>query len=83
MEVEYKISKYFDENGLFDKSAQNGLTIKNESGTILIKGTSRDLVELADILVNVAQQDTAHIHIDNLTLINKESEISEIIIEKE
>ena len=83
MDIDYKNTKYFEENGLFDSNSQNGLIIKNETNSVVIKGGSRDLVELADILLSVAKQDNAHIHIDNLTLINKESEILEIIIEKE
>ena len=83
MDIEYKNTKYFEENNLFENDSQKGLIIKGEVNSLLIKGSSRDLVELADVLVSIAKQDKAHIHIDDLTLINKESEISEIIIEKE
>lgn len=83
MDVEYKITKYFEDNGLFKSDSQNGLIIKSEADSVVIKGDSRDLVGLADILVSIAKQDKAHMHIDDLTLINKESEISEIIIEKD
>ena len=52
---------------------------------MLIKGSSRDLIELADLLTNLALEKNkdGHIHIDDLTLLNKESSVSEIIIEKE
>ncbi len=85
MNIEYKITDYFEKNELFDNETSNGLTIKNESNTLLIKGSSRDLVELADIIVNLAlvRNEKAHIHLDNITLINKESEIAEIVLEKE
>lgn len=85
MNIKYKITEYFDKNGLFDSNIAKGITIKKDSDAIIIKGKSRDLIELADLLVNVAsaKEEGTHIHIDEFTLINKESEISEIIIEKE
>ena len=84
MKLEYKITKYFEENNLFDDSTADGLTIKNDSNTLLIKGKSRDLIELADILVSlVTEKGESHIHIDDLTLLKSESDFSEIIIEKQ
>ena len=83
MEVNYKITEYFDKNNLFDDEKTNGLTLKNEKKTLLIKGKPRDLVELADLLVNIALHKSSHIHIDNLTLINEKSDVKEIIIENE
>ena len=83
MKIEYNITDYFEKNNLFDKKESNGLTIKKESNTLLIKGSKRDLIELADILVNLSKEQTSHIHIDNLTLLNKKSDFSEIIIEKD
>lgn len=85
MKIEYKITDYFNDNNLFDNSESNGLIVNNESNVLLIKGNSRDLVQLADILVNVAKskEKGAHIHIDELTCLNKNSNIEEIIIEKE
>ena len=84
MDIDYKITEYFEKNNLFDSNESNGLTIKNESNTLIIKGNSRDLIELADLLTNLAKSKTkgSHIHIDNSTLISKESNIKEIIIEK-
>ena len=78
MENKYYIKDYFEKNNLFD-------FIKNDSKTIQIIGSSRDLIELADHLVNVAisKNKNEHIHIDDLTLINKESDYKEIIIEKD
>ena len=85
MNIEYKITDYFDKNNLFDSDNKNGLIIKNDDNTLLIKGNSRDLIELADLLTNLAleKNKNEHIHIDDLTLLNKESSVSEIIIEKE
>ena len=84
MDINYEITTFFEENNLFDNSTSDGLEIKKEDNAILIKGNSKDLVELADLLVNVAkskEQDT-HIHIDDLTLLSNKSEFKEIIIEK-
>ena len=82
MDIKYEITKYFEENNLFDNDKSNGITIKADSNSIVIKGTSRDLVELADLIVNVAASKENHIHVDNLTLLNNDSDFSEIIIEK-
>ena len=83
MENKYYITDYFEKNNLFDSNDSKGLIIKNDSKTIQIIGSSRDLIELADHLVNVAISKNEHIHIDDLTLINKESDYKEIIIEKD
>ena len=63
----------------------DGLTIKSDSNILLIKGSSNDLIELADLITKLASEKTkgAHLHIDELTLLNKNSDFSEIIIEKE
>ena len=84
MKIDYKITEYFEKNDLFDSEESNGLIINNENNYLLIKGSSRDLVELADILTSLALEKKlgAHVHIDDLTLINKESNISEVTIEK-
>ena len=85
MEIKYYITDYFEKNNLFDSDDSKGLIIKNDSKTIQIIGSSRDLIELADHLVNAAisKNKNEHIHIDDLTLINKESDYKEIIIEKD
>ena len=84
MDINYKITQYFNENELFDNNKSNGILIKKNDGSMTIKGNSRDLVEFADLLVSVAasKEKGAHIHVDNLTLLNTESDFSEIIIEK-
>ena len=85
MNINYKITKYFEENNLFDSNKSNGLTISDNNHILQIKGSSRDLIELADLLTNLALSKTKdeHLHIDDLTLLNKKSSFSEIIIEKE
>ena len=83
MEFDYKITKYFEDNSLFDNDKSNGLIVKFDSKSLLVMGNSRDLVELADLLVNIASsKENSHIHVDDLTLLNKNSDVSEIIIEK-
>ena len=84
IKIDYKITDYFEEKNLFENTASEGLKVKIESKTLLITGDSRDLTEFADLLVNVAKnKEENHIHIDNLTLLDKTSDVNEIIIEKE
>ena len=82
MDIKYNITKYFEDNNLFDNNLSNGLTITSDKNILLIKGSSKDLVELADIIVNIAKEKETHIHIDNLTIINNNSKYKELIIEK-
>ena len=83
MNIEYKITDYFNENNLFDSDVNNGLLLKMDSKNLIIQGNSRDLVELADVLISISKSDgNNHVHLDDLTLINKDSSISEIIIDK-
>lgn len=83
MNIEYKITDYFEKNNLFDSDNNNGLIIKKDDSTLYINGSSRDLIELADLLTSLAlEKSKAHVHIDDLTLLNKESDFSEVIIEK-
>ena len=81
MKIEYKITEYFEKNHLFEEKKSSGIKIKIDKQTLILEGTSRDLVELADILINVAKIKDSHIHMDDLTLLRKDSDISEIIIE--
>ncbi len=83
MKIDYKITKYFEDNNLFDSYDSNGLMLKLDSKSIIVMGNSRDLVEFADLLVNVARsKENSHIHVDDLTLLDSDSDFSEIIIEK-
>ena len=84
MEIKYKITEYFEDNNLFDNKTSNGLKIENNGDSLLIKGDSIDLVNLADMLVNIAldKEKGVHVHIDDLSFLDKESEYKDIIIEK-
>ena len=83
MNIDYEITRYFDDNNLFDSNEKDGLMISYDFNSLIIKGNSRDLVELADILISLSKsKDNNHIHLDDLTLINKDSLIKDIIIEK-
>ncbi|MBR6137045.1 MAG: hypothetical protein IKQ06_02715 [Bacilli bacterium] len=56
--------------------------INNE---IIIKGSKEELEELIEYIKKVTESslDKDHIHIDDLTLINKNSAIKNLIIEKD
>ncbi len=84
MDIEYKISKYFKDNNLLNNDKTSDITITNDNDTLIIKGSGIDLVELADILVSVAKDknEKTHVHLDENSIISKESEYKEIIIEK-
>lgn len=84
METKEIIKKYLKEKNHL-KETGKGIDISNYKNEILIKGSELDLIELADYIISVALSDNKqdHIHLDDLTLINKNSEIKELIIEKE
>ena len=68
-----------------DKNIFSGISINNYNNEIVIKGKQLDLLELANYLVKVAlsSNDKDHIHLDDLTLLNRDSDIKNLIIEKE
>ena len=75
MKIKYKITEYFEKNSLFDNQSGNGLTIKKDNDSLVIKGGTRDLVEFADLIVNIAlEKQESHINIDDLNLLNKDSD---------
>ena len=78
----FKILK--DNNYEIENSNSNGLNISFNDNEVAIKGDKTYLIELANYIVNIALSDNEkdHIHIDELTLIDKDSEIKNIIIEK-
>ena len=85
MTINYKITEYFEKNDLFDESESNGLKVRKDSNnTLIFEGNSRDLVEFADLLFSLAleKEKGAHIHIDNNSLLDKDSDFDEIIIDK-
>ena len=78
----FKILK--ENNYEIENSNSNGLNISFNDNEVVIKGDKTYLIELANYIVNIALSDNEkdHIHIDELTLIDKDSEIKNIIIEK-
>ena len=85
MKVDYRITEFFEKNQLFDSNQNDGIQIGIDQNEIIIKGSSKDLVELADILVSVAasKEKREHIHLTIDTVVKNDSEIKNIIIEKE
>ena len=80
------VSNSLKEKGLYPKSEnrQFGLEISlNDNKELIIKGTREDFIELSDLLVSLAisKNNNNHFHIDELTLIDNNSSIKEIIIE--
>ena len=77
------IRKYLDSNNI-DLGNSNGISINSYENELVIKGSKLDLIELADYIVSVAVSDnnSDHIHIDNLSLLNNESNIKDLVIEK-
>lgn len=78
----FKILK--ENNYEIENSNSNGLNISFNDNEVAIKGDKTYLIELANYIVNIALSDNEkdHIHLDELTLIDKGSEIKNIIIEK-
>ena len=78
------VSNSLKEKGLYPKSEnrQFGLEISlNDNKELIIKGTREDFIELSDLLVSLAisKNNDNHFHIDELTLIDDNSSIKEII----
>ena len=63
----------------------NGLIINENNNEVLIKGKKEDLEELANYILKVANsnQKNDHLHLDELTIISDNSDIKNLIIEKE
>ena len=63
----------------------NGIIIIKNNKEITIKGSKEDLNDLVNIIQKLisSNQNKDHIHIDELTLINNNSPIKELVIEKE
>ena len=80
------VSNSLKEKGLYPKSEnrQFGLEISlNDNKELIIKGTREDFIELSDLLVSLAisKNNDNHFHIDELTFIDDNSSIKEIIVE--
>ncbi len=64
---------------------KDGLLINTDNDEVLIKGSKDDLEELAEYIHKIAnsKDEKDHLHLDDLTIISKESSICNLIIEKE
>ena len=76
---------FLKEKGYEIDDKSNGININYDNNDLVIKGTKYDLIELANYIINVAisNNDKDHLHLDDLTIINEESNIKNLIIEKE
>ena len=80
------VSNSLKEKGLYPKSENKQFVLEfslNDNKELIIKGTREDFIELSDLLVSLAisKNNNNHFHIDELTLIDDNSSIKEIIIE--
>lgn len=68
-----------------DKNNFSGISIESYNDEMVIKGKQLDLLELANYIIAIAlsNNNRDHIHLDDLTLLSKDSNIKELIIEKE
>ena len=66
------------------EDSNNGIFLSNQKGEILIRGTKEDLKELVEYINRIikSEDNNNHIHLDELTIINNNSEIKNLIIEK-
>lgn len=79
-----KVSKLLDDKYDLKHHLAKGISVNVSNNDVVISGSRSDLVELADYIVGVAlsSKDNDHVHIDDLTLINDKSCITNLIIEK-
>lgn len=86
MEIKQIVEEILKQNNIHIPADNNpnGLLIKIDGEDLFIKGTSNDLLELANYIINVAISNVkgSHLHIDDLTLVSSSSEIKSMIIEK-
>ena len=72
-----------DKNYNLEEDKATGISFNLDNRDLLIRGSRLDLIELSDYLVSVAlSDDNDHVHLDDLTILNKDSDIDELIIEK-
>ena len=83
--INNKLLDYLKKDGYELNTNSNGIGISIVNNELLIKGSKSDLIELANYIVNVAlsNNEKDHLHIDDLTIINHNSSINSIIIEKD
>lgn len=78
------ISNYLKDNNYSFSDNSNGINISLDNNELLIKGSGSDLVDFADYILDVALSNSKdHLHLDELTVVNKNSNINNIIIERE
>ena len=60
------------------------MNIKYSDNEVLITGNKEDLLEFAEYINKVANSENEkdHLHLDDLTIVDKDSEIKNLIIEK-
>ena len=76
---------YLEKQGIeLDKNSSSGIVVIVTENEMLIKGSKTDLIDLADYITNVAISDcnNDHLHLDDLTIVSKESMIKNLVIEK-
>ena len=72
-----------DKNYNLEEDKVTGISFNLDNRDLLIRGSRLDLIELSDYLVSVAlSEGNDHVHLDDLTILNKDSDIDELIIEK-
>ena len=60
------------------------MNIKYSDNEVLITGSKDELLELAEYITKVANSNNEkdHLHLDDLTIVDKDSEVKNLIIEK-
>ena len=80
------VTSFLQSEGIYpsaEPEKSDGLALKLEHNQILLSGTACDLIDLADLLVSLAlsgESKGQHWHVDDLTLMDNSSEISELIL---
>ena len=76
---------FLKEKGYEIDNKCNGININYDNNDLVNKDNKDDLIELANYIINVAISNNVkdHLHLDDLTIINEESNIKNMIIEKE
>ena len=79
-------SKYLKDNNLYPEVEEEyGTKIEVlDTGELLIKGDSKSLIDLADLLVSLSlsKEEGNHFHIGKESIIDDDSKIEEVIIER-
>ena len=87
MEKKHILKKHMETNYIKNakhEEHEEGIDLSINGKEITIKGTSSDLIELADYILKIAssKEKRDHIHLEKNTLLVKKTEIEELIIEK-